>query len=1701
MQQGFCVDCYADGQFKVAVQVDKLGKSKVVFGIGEKYVSRKVLVGKDDHLRLKIGMSEVIDILEKYRDTSELVESFGFIQKYIIYYLKEDSQTDFINYSSYLPKFSRILNLLFEITIIILKQKDLVFVDHDQLELNQCVIWPELFNFLHFLFRETHEAQEFFERYEKLITDDLLKNPVEKFYIGLNMKKSIEHLFDKKHSMKFINQLTDLLRLSSLNALEHLNCDLELIVKEDPYRKMLVLLKNYYCKDNKNSFESYCSVTTREFFFRLIEIINEYTKDSEANAKMGQLIEKELLGFSLKAFKKTEKLTRKITLARDIGISYKNIKKRAEILETLIKENYFSSISGHKELISFSQSFIADLLINKKESFSNFIEKFQSIQTDCVQEIINIQINLSNLNINTVNDQILFILSKYTQVMQPTLLKLYLIKLLSSKDLNQFLKDLNSIQDLSNISISTHLLTPILNHHELIKLFLTSPYSGLDSFGFFISCKVLESISVEYLLKIDTEIKYFDLIFNKTLDASKQQQVFLHILLKKHSSPLKHRFEKFISFIENDESWIDVLCKWINEGLADEAMEKCLNQFFLKDYIAEDLDLYVSAFDRVVDGFFLKKKKEIKLNVINKLIKVLFEYDEVSSGISEKLGKTIISIISIIKEKNILTPKEITSIFKENLDNIGKVERIINFLEKALNDEYIDNENFKQKLFEKINNDNFGIVSEYFSNSISNFRNIYNPLSSNELQDYLVLRFTPEDVKNIPNCLESILSKNITLAKLAQVILSYPPEYQIIENFKPHLCSLIISSPCSELIERYKIQKSMSKYIKNTKNIDLNHLVSRVIEPFNADIYDPVALLTQSVKSFINFSDVLTEFSNSQENLLSSPNLKQISNFLNESYQEAHASNLNNFLANLYLLVKKDSDSFEQPNLRLSNFLKLILGLVKRSSRLQILIEVMNDLRGWFMSEDKYYPQSIKVRSKAYKLAFELKDFKFIENIKRQGVEYFQLKQGIRSSKLQKYSQSLRNGAKGLLNSGNACYMNVILILLSNHEEFVRNLNYSYTQDKPLSHALLYIFGKLQNSYLDCTNAVKILKKSNLMEINNNIQRDSCEFLTELLTYLCIENGEDINSPLEINFLSQFKCDNCGTVKSKIAKELMVYVECTHSEPIGNKLLNYEDNQRFESDNKYHCDICNSKQNASMTLRIKTLPDTFIVQIKRFSYEVQSIKRTKLNTEMKLENQIQVRTEDQGQIQYYLKSILVHSGNTEAGHYFYYKRLNENDWVCINDQKTQIIKNFNPELIETFYSGYSSQNTNPYVLLYSKNLYNSELVLHNDIQEKIKSKNLKYLKLTRFLRSDLFDIIGQMTKAQMETETSMYYFFKYLSEIWQTNEEFIKKSKKLLEIFKEIEDFQKYLDFIETILPGILDWCNSTDPYSYLKIEVIKNLMIKGSHDQRLRFYNILTNVLTTNQNPVNITLVFSLFIEIGYYVFNSITQQMFEYIINFYKDFSIKMQIGLSSIFNFIVNKVHDVDLYYDILSHRLEFLIENLPISNFEPLSILISKFSFDHRNDLINRIANFENKKKFNILILIFSHIAAKNDGSLKDYYNFIHWIFQNIDSFELPKLVKLAYNCLNEQEYKSLVEEFLKPVLGATELHFAVIVKELNEINSDISNKKKIYIELQGEKIYRDPYTRQRFDVVDRFEEYVLIKNQSNGKTELRLLFND
>jgi ubiquitin C-terminal hydrolase len=118
----------------------------------------------------------------------------------------------------------------------------------------------------------------------------------------------------------------------------------------------------------------------------------------------------------------------------------------------------------------------------------------------------------------------------------------------------------------------------------------------------------------------------------------------------------------------------------------------------------------------------------------------------------------------------------------------------------------------------------------------------------------------------------------------------------------------------------------------------------------------------------------------------------------------------------------------------------------------------------------------------------------------------------------------------------------------------------------------------------------------------------------------------------------------------------------------------------LEGDNKYHCSTCNKKVDALKRCCIKSLPNNLIIHLKRFEFDLELMRRTKVNEycEFPLKLNLEPYTFEgltrreaiakskdtkmfppMHPLEYYdyeLTGILVHTGTAESGHYYSFIR-------------------------------------------------------------------------------------------------------------------------------------------------------------------------------------------------------------------------------------------------------------------------------------------------------------------------------------------------------------------------------------------------------------------------------------------------------------
>ena len=180
--------------------------------------------------------------------------------------------------------------------------------------------------------------------------------------------------------------------------------------------------------------------------------------------------------------------------------------------------------------------------------------------------------------------------------------------------------------------------------------------------------------------------------------------------------------------------------------------------------------------------------------------------------------------------------------------------------------------------------------------------------------------------------------------------------------------------------------------------------------------------------------------------------------------------------------------------------------------------------------------------------------------------------------------------------------------------------------------------------------------------------------------------------------------------------------------------------------NKYEHE--KQKIDAQHYIRIKEAPEILVITLRRFEYNTKSGARYKINTEFDISPTINLKhlMEDQNKdLIYDLKGIIIHAGTADSGHYI--SLVNNNRWYEYNDAEVSNISS--QDAFKNAAAKGSISSANAYILVYTKSnleTYDDEKVVtyHSlkeyvpeRIKEIIEAENKKFT-LTQFAFSKTF---------------------------------------------------------------------------------------------------------------------------------------------------------------------------------------------------------------------------------------------------------------------------------------------------------------------------------------------------------------------------
>eukprot|EP00736_Rhodelphis_marinus_P013639 Rmarinus@m.635 len=194
--------------------------------------------------------------------------------------------------------------------------------------------------------------------------------------------------------------------------------------------------------------------------------------------------------------------------------------------------------------------------------------------------------------------------------------------------------------------------------------------------------------------------------------------------------------------------------------------------------------------------------------------------------------------------------------------------------------------------------------------------------------------------------------------------------------------------------------------------------------------------------------------------------------------------------------------------------------------------------------------------------------------------------------------------------------------------------------------------------------------------INNSSQQDVVEMRHLLLQKLSSTNP-NVEAVVRDRYTGMYRnsirCLKCQNTKS--SEDPFSSLQVTPGpKSLEECISNVTNTELFIGDNKISCSMCNNKQESERKCRLAALPEVLNIQICRLTYDLATGKRVKLKDVVSIPFLLDVAPFSvdaenglTGPIMYRLMSIVMHSGEENAGHYYLFTRRGAG-WILIDDR-------------------------------------------------------------------------------------------------------------------------------------------------------------------------------------------------------------------------------------------------------------------------------------------------------------------------------------------------------------------------------------------------------------------------------------------------
>ncbi|GAM28012.1 hypothetical protein SAMD00019534_111880 [Acytostelium subglobosum LB1] len=195
-----------------------------------------------------------------------------------------------------------------------------------------------------------------------------------------------------------------------------------------------------------------------------------------------------------------------------------------------------------------------------------------------------------------------------------------------------------------------------------------------------------------------------------------------------------------------------------------------------------------------------------------------------------------------------------------------------------------------------------------------------------------------------------------------------------------------------------------------------------------------------------------------------------------------------------------------------------------------------------------------------------------------------------------------------------------------------------------------------------------------------------------------------IHDIFEGTLTNETKCLTCESVTNKDESFLDLSIDIDQNTSITSCLSNFSSVEILSKNDKFFCDKCISLQEAQKRMKIKKLPNTLIIHLKRFKFieKIQQYKKLNYRVVFPFEIIIQNTTGDieEPDKKYNLFAVVIHAGNgPNHGHYTCMVKSNDH-WIGFDDDNMGIVNE--SDIFDIFGSSteYYGGNECGYLLFY-----------------------------------------------------------------------------------------------------------------------------------------------------------------------------------------------------------------------------------------------------------------------------------------------------------------------------------------------------------------------------------------------------------------